>query len=302
MVTMCTAFWTNNELLVKNTIKNLFDGHEVEILERPASYIVKPKNEIGNKITRIIILPPNGFTANRINETSPHPETRRAKVIIKGGIRPNRQGFSILKNVVKFAYYTKRDIATNESYAYAIIDKNNPFYREEIKSSRDKFFVVKENGEGFYHNIMNVSDEWILLIMEKELKLQKEMDINSEIGHLDVDKQNIITDLIEAIKNTGDEIFHTKKELIVKTLELETNEVIPVLIEALNIHETGKHEPCTVYAIILKFAKKDPEGILKFLEHALDDDRAPKYYLEELIKKTAKVLLVENTSALVESR
>lgn len=280
-----------NSILVKNTIKNLFDDKEIEILERPTSYIIRLKNEGEDKIARIILLPPKGITANKINETSPHPEAKRAKITIKGGVKSNKQGFNILKNVIKFSHYTKRDIEIEENRPYAIIDKNNPFYKEGIKSSREKFFVVKENGEGFYHNLINLSNEWILLILEKELRLQKKMDINSKIKDLDIDKQKIIINLIKRIKSIGDKIFDKNKELINKLLKLDTNEVIPPMIEALNIYETGKHEPCTVYAIILKFAKKDFGGVLKFIKNALKNNEAPKYYLKELIEKISKLPL-----------
>ncbi|MBU2100594.1 hypothetical protein KKG83_05545 [Candidatus Micrarchaeota archaeon] len=63
-----------NAELVKEIIRNLFSDKEIEIIERPASYIIKLKRETGSKILRIILLPPQGFSANKINELSPHPE------------------------------------------------------------------------------------------------------------------------------------------------------------------------------------------------------------------------------------
>lgn len=274
-----------DSVLVKNTIKSLFNDKETEILARPASYIIRLKNEGEDKVERIILLPPNGFTSNKINETSPHPEARRAKITIKGAVRADKRGFNILKNVIRFSYYTKRDIKIKEESPYTLINKKNSFYREETKSSRETFFVAKENGEGFFHNLINLSDEWILLILKKELRLQKEMDINSKIKNLEKGKQKIIVNLIETIKSIGDKVFDKNKELVDNVLKLDINEAIPALIEALNIYETGKHEPCTVYAIILKFAKKEPNEVMKFLKSALENNEAPKYYLEELIEK-----------------
>ena len=64
--------------------------------------------------------------------------------------------------------------------------------------------------------------------------------------------------------------------------------IVPALIEALNILETGKHEPCTVYAIILKIGRKQPQKTLAFLQEAKKAEEAPKYYLDELIKKIEK--------------
>ncbi len=52
----------------------------------------------------------------------------------------------------------------------------------------------------------------------------------------------------------------------------------------LNVLETGKHEPCTVYATILKIGKTDKK-VLNYLEEALRNKTAPEYYLKELITK-----------------
>ncbi len=274
-----------NSTPVKNTVKNLFGDKEVEIVERPASYIIKQKNESEDKVTRVILLPPRGFTSNEISQTSPHPEVRRAKITIKGGIRQNRQRFSILNNVIKYAHYTKRDIEIEESCPYVVIDKNSLFYKEEIKSSRETFFVVKENGKGFFHNIINISKEWILLILVKELRLQKNMNVQSKIKNLSKEEQKTITDLIEEIKRIGDCVFEKRKELINKILSLNLDEAVPPLIEALNIYEAGKHEPCTIYAIILKFGKKNPAKTIELLKNSIKNDEAPRYYLNELINK-----------------
>ena len=52
----------------------------------------------------------------------------------------------------------------------------------------------------------------------------------------------------------------------------------------LNVLETGKHESCTVYAIILKIGKENVK-VIDFLKEAVKSKTAPKYYLEELIQK-----------------
>ena len=97
---------------VRIIVKNIFHNDEIEIVERPASYIIRLKKEPEDKINRILLLPPLGFTANAIDETNPHPEARKAKIEIKGAIRRNKQSFSLLKNVIKYQYYTKRNIST----------------------------------------------------------------------------------------------------------------------------------------------------------------------------------------------
>ena len=54
--------------IAKTTIKSLFDSKETETIIRPASFIISLKNEPEDKVYRIILLPPNGFTANKIDE------------------------------------------------------------------------------------------------------------------------------------------------------------------------------------------------------------------------------------------
>jgi len=274
--------------LVKSLINTYFSGKDIEIFDRPNSYIIKLKVEPEEKIVRIILLPPKGFTANEIEELSSHPEARTAKITIRGGIRPNKAGFSLLKDSIRYIYYTKKDIPTKQNYPYANADKNSNFYKEEIKSAREKFLVVKKNGAGFYHNLINLTNEWILLVLEKEINLQKEVKINELIKKLSEDKQRTVLKFIEDVKTYGDEIFIKDKETIDNLLHFDATEIVPILINALNINESGKHEQCTIYALILKSAKRDKESALRLIRNALKNKVAQEYYLKELIKKIEK--------------
>ncbi len=271
--------------VVKNTIKNLFKDQELEVITRPASFIIKLKNEKDDNLIRLIILPPKGYTSNKINETSPHPEIRKAIILVKGGIKSNNKNFSILKNVLKFSYYSQRDAMVTGNYPYASIDKENKNYKEEIKSSREKFYVVEENGKGFYHNLINLSDEWLLLVLEKELGFQKTINIENKIPNLSKEKQDLISKFIKTVQEEGDNIFDKNADLINDIIKFNVDDLLPLLIELLNIPETGKHEQCTVYAIILKFGKKDNQKTLSYLKQALERREAQPYYLNELIKK-----------------
>lgn len=267
--------------IVKATLKSIFDGEATETIIRPASFIIRLKNEPEDKVIRIIFLPPNGFTANKIDETSPHPEVRKAKIEIKGGVKPNKTGFNPLKDAIKVQYYTKRNIKITEDEPYPKINEQD--YKEKIKSSKEKFFVVQENGIGFYHSLVNLTNEWVLLILEKELRLQKNPDLKSLIYNLDKNQQKIITLLYEKILLYGDELFEKETELIQKVCNFDVNIIAPPLIEMLNVLETGKHEPCTVYGLLLKVGRKN--NIIEYLKKAIKSKTAPKYYLEEMIKK-----------------
>ena len=68
-----------------------------------------------------------------------------------------------------------------------------------------------------------------------------------------------------------------------KIYNFDVKTITPPLIEMLNVLETGKHEPCTVYALLLKVGRKN--NILEYLKEAEKNKTAPKYYLEELIVK-----------------
>lgn len=276
-----------NEILnspqVRRVIHQLFKKQAVEVIKRHASSILKLKHEPEERVFRIILLPPHGYTSNKQDETSPHPEVRRAKIEIKGGIRPEKSGFSILKNILKYQYYSKKDIKIDNNLPYPKIGKQH--YRELIKSAKETFFVVRENGSGFYHNLINVSNEWIMLVLDKELRLQKTPDVESVVRELSRNEQKIFLTLYKHILRHGDEIFNKNKGLINKVSNFDVDKAIPPLVEMLNVIETGKHEPCSVFGIILKIGKKNRRQVNKCLKEAVLKKAAPTYYLRELQKK-----------------
>ncbi len=274
-------------MALKNLIQTIFSESAVEILERPHSFIIKSQKESGYVITRIIVLPPHGYTANTRDELNSHYEVRRAKILIKGTLRLGKKGFSSLKNCLKFSYLENRNAFTKVDAPYALISENKRAYKSKILSSKETAYVVKENSKGFYHNLINLTNEPLVLVLNKELRSGKPMDIDKEIRDSELLKNEVekLKELFKQIQTMGDELFDKKAELIKEVLKLETHKLLPVLIEGLNIYETGRHEPCTVYALILKKAKLDMKETLHLLIAALKDSAAPKYYLDELIKK-----------------
>ena len=146
--------------------------------------------------------------------------------------------------------------------------------------------MVKENGIGFYHNIVNISSEWMLLLLEKELRNQNIHDIKSIIERLETYYANLLTKLYDCISMYGDSLFENAKDIVKEIYNAEVEIVVPTLIEMLNILDTGKHEACTVFALILNKGKSNKE-VIRFLNEALKNNTAPKYYLENLIKKLA---------------
>lgn len=277
-----------NHYIVQRTIKSLFDARELEIVERPASYIIKQVNEIGDRVFRLIVLPPLGYTTNSINMANSHPEARWAKINIKGGVREGKAGYSQIKNAIKFIYYTKRQIQTVSNEPNVEINASNLFYREIIKSSKETFFVVRENGEGFFHNLINLSNDWIVLVLEKFLSQRREIDFGSAISALSLKQRIVFQSFFQSINELGDEIFKKEPELINQITSIEVDIILPLLIECLNISETGKHEPCSIFAVLLKVARGEPQTTLNYLQIARLNKYAPIYYLDQLILKINK--------------
>jgi len=276
-----------NHEAVKKLVKKTFPKNDVETIERPHSYVIWSRQENGNSTARIIVLPPHGCTANNFKELSSHEEARKAKVVVVGTLRDGKKNPSLIKNCLLFSYLTSRGAITEAGVPYALISDNKNIHKEKILSSKQTLYVVKENGEGFYHNLINTTDEPLLLLLTKELKSGKQMDIAKRVDEfsLSVSDKKLILELITAIQQHGDELFALDGDLINKALNIEADILVPILIEALNIHETGKHEPCTVYALILKMAKTNKEIVVEYLNRAIGDHIAPQYYLTELAKK-----------------
>ena len=270
---------------VRFLIKTTFKDQDLEFVCRPASYLLKKKDEGDHKLQRIIILPPHGYTADHIDELNPHPEVRQAKISIKGGIREGYNGFSILKNILKFCYLQGRNAETIGGHLSVRVSSRLLSYREAVKSSKESFFVVRENGFGFYHSLINLSTDWIVLLLDKELRLSKRMNIEATFLGLDTKSSNSLRVFMQAIQTIGDSIFTEHQELIQAVTALDPQVSIPTLIEALNIYDSGRHEACSIYAMILKIGKASPIEVQSFLLKALDEKQAPKYYVEEQLHK-----------------
>ena len=60
----------------------------------------------------------------------------------------------------------------------------------------------------------------------------------------------------------------------------------------LNVQETGKHESCTFFGLLLKIAKKEQILVLDEVRKAKQSKTAPYYYLEDLESKLAKKIVL----------
>ncbi len=266
--------------IVENTLEGVFHKKPFHIIERPGSFVIILKEEPADRVTRLIILKPNGYTANHPQELSSHPEAREATLEIKGAVGAGKKGYNLIKNCVEFVYYPTRQAETISSFPYAKADNALRL----VKNSRTKFKVIKSSGYGFYHNLRNLTDRWLVLVLNKKLDLSKEIDY----GLLDAcsgEEKRALLEFHGLVTEKGDMIFKENRTAIEKITSLSPKRCLPVLITFLNMPELGKHEQCTVFAVILKMAKLDKRLALGLLSDALAKNTAQPYYLNELIEK-----------------
>jgi hypothetical protein len=97
-----------------------------------------------------------------------------------------------------------------------------------------------------------------------------------------------LKDILKQIETKGDKIFQNK-QLVKELLKIDHNILVPILIRMLNFKETGKHEPCTFFAILLKIIKTNKKLVSKEVDKAIKFKTAPYYYLQDLKKKILKL-------------
>jgi hypothetical protein len=285
-----TRIFTLDEILpapsLKNLINNLFHQSKYHLVDRQDFYVIKRVKEANDYLTRIILLPPGIKTAmdftgiGEFKIMSPHPDFEEANIEIKGGLVPGQQGFSGINNALKFCYYTKREVRVGQS----------EFYEEKFKSSGEpKFKVVKSNGWGFYHNLVNRSNEWLCLVLKAKLHPLKKVILKDKLSRFSVKEKKSVKDLFDKIKLKGDYVFKEDLSLINQVIEFDPDKTAPVLIEALNLRNSGNHEACTVFALLLKIGRKFPERMRKHIKSAIINKSAPEYYLKQLKIKLSKI-------------
>jgi hypothetical protein len=269
--------------LVQKLIKEIFRDSPIEVASRESSRTIKLQEEPDGEIRRIIVLFPHGTTAGEYSGElqehelfNPYPEALEAQVQIKGGVAPGRRGYRKINDVIKFSYFTTRDAD--------VLKKDG--LKEELKSSHTApFRVVKPNGFGFWHSLQNMSDEWVLLIVEKKLVAAKPMQVEEILEQLDTQKHERVNAVIENIKKQGDHIFEHNVNPLVELSDIDQNVLIHVLIALLNIPEHANHEPCTVVALLLKIAHQNREAVREACQQALEKSLAPRFYLDEILGK-----------------
>lgn len=269
-------------------------GDDPDVIERPAAFVLRRKDEGEDRyLQRLILLPPHGYTANAINEACSHDEAESAKITIQGAIREGKQGFSKIKDCLLVAAFNRssRVSALDEPYLTFSLEQQDPELRLMRHSAGEPpFHVVKPNGEGFYHNLISLSDEWLLLQLDKTLRPQKRVDLTPHLSLLRDQDATLLSQLHEAVVEHGDGVFHHQRALVNAVATLPPTISLPALGEMLHVHDTGRHEACSVFAIILKVGKRQPDTVISYLDAAMHNGDIPQYYAEQLMAKIGQTL------------
>ncbi|MCX6757604.1 MAG: hypothetical protein NTZ44_01850 [Candidatus Nomurabacteria bacterium] len=272
--------------LFKETVKKFLGTESFEIVVRPACFFIRLKVEDTKFTKRIIVFPPYGFAGDEIDLLNPHPETRKARVKILGKINPLKKGFKPITREVRLDFAITRNIPTEKTSLYARFSKK--YCKSQLKSWKNWFYVVKESGWGNFHSLVNLSKEWVVVLLEKEFVDQKSINIKNYLDKLSKKEAIELKKSVEKIKNVGDTIF-SDEVFVSKVLEFPKEILVPILIQMLNVKETGKHENCTFFAFLLKIGKKNNKLVLEETRQAIKLKSAPYYYLEDLEKKLLKL-------------
>lgn len=266
---------------------NTVCGEETEIIQRPAAFFVRNCNEGKAAVDRVIILPPKGYTANTLNQTNSHDEALRATIQIKGAVREGKQGFSKLQNCLLVAAFNSKSGSSDLNVPYLTfeIGKTPNLSTVFHSAGTPPFAVVKENGFGFYHNLINVSNDWLVLGLNKRLRPQKEVELETILEGTKNSHAESLTQLYEGIVYYGDEVFSKLPELVENVAKLPPDISLPALGEMLFAYDTGRHEACSAFAMILKVGKSYPNTTLAFLESAVKNETIPSYYAKQLLDK-----------------
>ncbi|MDD5163587.1 MAG: hypothetical protein PHD95_05260 [Candidatus ainarchaeum sp.] len=269
--------------LLQKEIRERFFDKKMAVVRRKKSFILMTDEKGQTTVERILLLPPRGTTSGantgvkEFDSINSHPEALKAWVTILGGVAPGRNGYSHIKNCVKFSY---SDSVEKRKLNTAIFSSHSP-----------PIPVLRPNGFGFWHSFTNLSNEWIVLFLKKELRPIKQANFPELLSVFSQIEQEKIKLSLQAITNYGDEVFNKESQSVDALCSYSEEKILPILINALNIEERGKHEQCTVFAIILKIAKKDPQTAMDIVLSARKEQTAPDFYLKELEKKIGKLLL-----------
>ena len=274
------------EPISRALIHYLGDG-ELEIIRRVSCVVVRKKSEKGQLIRRMLLIPPFGFSGTNSSNLDPHPEARWAKAKLLGGMKLNRRGFSNPGRTLTIQYSLGRSsLNTDDNGGISFTPSE---CSAKIVAWKQWFFAYHENGVGFFHAFQSQSATWIAIVIEKQLVEGAYTDWQTVTDELAKIVDPRIVGLITRVQMQGSSVFESDPYTVAALLRIGTQIIIPCFLKMLNAPETGRHENCTFFALILKAAQADPNYALRAVLAARDMQQAPKYYLDELTVKLRRI-------------
>jgi len=284
------------DVLAQPFVKTLIGricGDEWIIIKRPAMFSIKRPVEDERDINRLIILPPRGYTANKINQTNCFHNVESATIEVMGAVREDKQALSVLKNCLLNVSHNQMEKVSGLDRPYLefdIEDKNSGFICRRYSAGEPPFHVVKVDGTGFYHTLINLTDEWLVLKLHKVLREDKTVDLATHLTDVQNEYADTLKKLHLEIVQTGDALFTTNRALVNQVMRMPVNISLPALGEMLYVRDTGRHETCTAFGLILKIGRFNPEATLRFLRNGLRSNAIPAYFAKQLIFKIESFL------------
>jgi hypothetical protein len=279
-------------------------GQDTELVTRPESFMVRSKVEGDRDIHRIIVLPPRGYTADKVNQTNSHDEAEYATIEIKGAVRDEKNSFSVLRDCLLIASIPQNGMVSDLNKPYMTFDiasnDNTDLLLEKKSAGTAPFAVVKSDGYGFYHNLINLTDDWLVLQLYKKLRPQRSVNLAPHLKGLLTGQAQSLQSFYDAIVLFGDEIYEQKPNLIQNVLRIPVSHSLPALVDMLYVHDSGMHEACSVFATILKLGKMHPEYVTDYLMRAAQEQAVPVYYAEQLIHKIEKSQFMKEDGQTIE--
>ena len=133
-----------------------------------------------------------------------------------------------------------------------------------------------------------MSNEWVLLVLEKKLMATKPLKINQLLKPLETYKKEKLKNFVREINSNGDHIFENNSNPLNEYIDIEPLLLTQMLIALLNMPDHGDHEACTVVALLLKLGRNHHDLVVDECLRALKENKAPSFYLNEVIEKILK--------------
>lgn len=266
-------------------------GPDWILITRPAAYAVKMPEEDERDINRLIILPPRGYTSNKINQTNCFHNVESATIEIMGAVKEDKRAFSVLKNCLLNVSYNEMETFSGLDRPYLefnIEDQDSGFLYKRYSAGEPPFHVVKVDGTGFYHTLINLSDEWLVLRLHKVLREEKFVNLEPHLQNIQDTFAHSLRQLHTEIIEVGDELFDVNKTLVSQIMRMPPDISLPALGEMLYVRDTGRHETCTAFGLILKIGQRQPDVTLDYLKKAVAARAIPSYFGRQLIHKTER--------------